>query len=183
MILTVVYSSANRWPLTWTTPQTAIFPPIGPAITIWLFLEPIGFPKPPGVTIQDWWSPGFIVTWMAIGPPSWTQTQGWTTAIVPLQLPETIRVLKATTLPAVSISMGVYLELRIQALTGLTFLSVINFPLGNRLEATVLADIFNMFNENNFDGLGSTLVGAGSFLTPTSAFNPREYQLGVTVSF
>lgn len=56
-------------------------------------------------------------------------------------------------------------------------------PLGGRYLVTLLADVFNVFDETNFAGVGGTRVGTGTFLTPTSAFNPREFQLGVKFEF
>lgn len=52
-------------------------------------------------------------------------------------------------------------------------------PLTGRYLVKLQADVFNVFDETNFTGLGGTRVGTGSFLTPTSTFNPREFQLGV----
>ncbi len=60
-------------------------------------------------------------------------------------------------------------------------------PLTQRYTVSLLADIFNVTDEVNFNGLGNTQgdnrVGTGTFLTPTSAFNPLEFQLGVRFEF
>ncbi len=56
-------------------------------------------------------------------------------------------------------------------------------PFGGRFALTVLGDVFNVTDEVNFAGLGGNRLGIGSFLTPTSAFNPREFQLGVRFEF
>ena len=57
----------------------------------------------------------------------------------------------------------------------------------SRFSLTLLADIFNVTDEVNFNGLGNTAgdnrVGTGTFLTPTSAFNPQEIQIGVRFEF
>jgi len=56
-------------------------------------------------------------------------------------------------------------------------------PFGGRFVVTLLADIFNVTNEDNFGSLDNGRVGTGTFLTPTNAFNPRELQLGVRFEF
>jgi outer membrane receptor protein involved in Fe transport len=56
-------------------------------------------------------------------------------------------------------------------------------PVGGRVVATVLADVFNVFDETNFETVGGNIVGTGAFLVPNTAFNPREIQLGVRVEF
>ncbi len=60
-------------------------------------------------------------------------------------------------------------------------------PVASRYGFTLLADIFNLTDETNFNGLGNTQgdnrVGTGTFLTPTSAFNPQEFQIGVRFEF
>ena len=53
-----------------------------------------------------------------------------------------------------------------------------------RFNITVLADIFNVTNAVSFgNSLGSTRVSSGSFLIPTAALAPREFQLGARVDF
>ena len=54
-------------------------------------------------------------------------------------------------------------------------------PLGSRFDVTLLADFFNVLDETNFDSIDNGRVGTGTFLTPTSAFNPQERQIGVRV--
>ncbi|RMH20495.1 MAG: TonB-dependent receptor [Acidobacteria bacterium] len=56
-------------------------------------------------------------------------------------------------------------------------------PLSSRYEIKLQADIFNLFDETNFASLGGTRVGLSSFLIPTSALNPREFQLGIKFQF
>ena len=60
-------------------------------------------------------------------------------------------------------------------------------PVSSRYSFTLLADIFNITDETNFNGLGNTQgdnrVATGTFLTPTSAFNPQEFQIGVRFEF
>lgn len=56
-------------------------------------------------------------------------------------------------------------------------------PFTGRYLVKLQADIFNVFDETNFASLGGNRVGTGTFLTPTSAFNPREFQLGVKFEF
>jgi hypothetical protein len=56
-------------------------------------------------------------------------------------------------------------------------------PFGDRVVATALLDVFNVFDETNYANLGADRVGTGGFLIPSSAFNPRELQLGVRVEF
>ncbi len=60
-------------------------------------------------------------------------------------------------------------------------------PFATRYSVTLLADIFNVTDETNFNGLGNTAgdnrVGTGTFLTPTSAFNPLEFQIGARFEF
>ena len=56
-------------------------------------------------------------------------------------------------------------------------------PIAGDVEAQLVADVFNLFDEVNYDGLGGTVGGLGSFLTPQTAFNPREFQVGVRVEF
>jgi hypothetical protein len=56
-------------------------------------------------------------------------------------------------------------------------------PFGDRVVATALVDVFNVFDETNYANLGADRVGTGGFLIPSSAFNPRELQLGVRVEF
>jgi hypothetical protein len=58
-----------------------------------------------------------------------------------------------------------------------------NFPLSDRFTLEMLADVFNVFDTVNYNGLGGTRAGLGSFLTPQSAFNPRELQLGAKLRF
>lgn len=53
----------------------------------------------------------------------------------------------------------------------------------NVTRITVLFDIFNTFNTVNFDGLGSTRPAIGSFLVASSAYQPREFQLGARIDF
>ena len=49
--------------------------------------------------------------------------------------------------------------------------------------ATVVFDVFNVTNRTNFSNAGSSFVTSGSFLIPSSAFQPREFQLGVRADF
>ncbi|MEM7352016.1 MAG: hypothetical protein AAF657_14545, partial [Acidobacteriota bacterium] len=56
-------------------------------------------------------------------------------------------------------------------------------PLSSRFELTLLADLFNIFDETNFGSLNNGRIGTGTFLTPRTAFNPREIQLGVRLEF
>ena len=60
-------------------------------------------------------------------------------------------------------------------------------PLTGRYSVDLHADVFNVTDEVNFNGLGNTAgdnrIGTGIFLTPTSAFNPREFQLGIRFEF
>lgn len=56
-------------------------------------------------------------------------------------------------------------------------------PFGSNYELTLLADIFNITDETNFGSLNNGRENTGTFLTPTNAFNPREYQLGVRFEF
>jgi outer membrane receptor protein involved in Fe transport len=58
-----------------------------------------------------------------------------------------------------------------------------NVPFGNRYNAQLLADIFNVFDEVNFAGLGGTREGVGGFLIPNDSLNPRQFQLGVRFEF
>jgi len=56
-------------------------------------------------------------------------------------------------------------------------------PLPKLETLSLILDVFNLFDETNYANLGSSLVGTGTFLTPTAAFNPREVQLGVRLTF
>ena len=56
-------------------------------------------------------------------------------------------------------------------------------PLSGRLDLTLLVDIFNIFDETNFGTLDNGRVGTGTFLTPQTAFNPQEIQIGVKLEF
>lgn len=56
-------------------------------------------------------------------------------------------------------------------------------PLRGRFDLTLLADIFNIFDETNFGSLNGGRVGTGTFLTPQTAFNPQEIQIGVRLEF
>ncbi len=56
-------------------------------------------------------------------------------------------------------------------------------PITDRYDVTLLADIFNVFDETNFGSLNNQRVGTGTFLTPQSAFNPMEFQIGVRFEF
>jgi len=58
-----------------------------------------------------------------------------------------------------------------------------DLPISSRYVVKLQADIFNLFDETNFANLGGTRAGTGSFLTPRSALNPRELQLGVKLEF
>ena len=56
-------------------------------------------------------------------------------------------------------------------------------PLTGRFDLTLLADIFNVFDETNFGSLDNGREGTGTFLTPRTAFNPQEIQVGVRFEF
>ncbi len=58
-------------------------------------------------------------------------------------------------------------------------------PFTSKLILTVLLDVFNVLEEDNFSNTGSTIVGTGGFLIPTSVYAPggREIQLGVRLNF
>lgn len=58
-----------------------------------------------------------------------------------------------------------------------------DIPITGRLLARLQLDVFNVFDETNLADLGSDRVGTPTFLVPSSAFNPREYQLGVRLQF
>ncbi len=58
-----------------------------------------------------------------------------------------------------------------------------DLPISGRFVAKLQADIFNLFDETNFASLGGTRDGLGSFLTPGSALNPREFQIGIKLEF
>lgn len=58
-----------------------------------------------------------------------------------------------------------------------------DIPVTGRVLARLQLDVFNVFDETNFADLGSDRVGTPTFLVPSSAFNPREYQLGVRLQF
>ncbi len=58
-----------------------------------------------------------------------------------------------------------------------------SMPIAGSFEAQVIADVFNALDEVNFDGVGGNIAGQGNFLTPQTAFNPREFQLGVRLQF
>ncbi len=49
--------------------------------------------------------------------------------------------------------------------------------------ATVIFDVFNATNRTNFTNAGSSFVTSGSFLIPSQANQPREFQLGVRADF
>ena len=49
--------------------------------------------------------------------------------------------------------------------------------------ATVSFDVFNLTNRVNFSNAGSSFVTSGSFLVPSRAFQPREFQLGIRADF
>ncbi len=48
---------------------------------------------------------------------------------------------------------------------------------------TIVADFFNIFDETNFENLGSTFATESAFLIPSQAFSPRQIQLGARVNF
>ena len=56
-------------------------------------------------------------------------------------------------------------------------------PFGDRFEATLLADFFNVTNRTNFNQMGSDIITSGSFLIPSAAHPPREIQLGARFTF
>ena len=56
-------------------------------------------------------------------------------------------------------------------------------PIGDRYDVMILADWFNVFNTVNYTGVGGTREGLGSFLNPSSAHQPREFQLGARFTF
>lgn len=58
-----------------------------------------------------------------------------------------------------------------------------DMPISGRYVIKLQADIFNFFDETNFASLGGTRQGTGTFLTPGSALNPREFQLGLRFEF
>ena len=58
-----------------------------------------------------------------------------------------------------------------------------DLPLTDRFVTKLQIDVFNLFDETNFESLGGTRAGLGSFLTPNGALNPRELQLGVKLTF
>jgi hypothetical protein len=49
--------------------------------------------------------------------------------------------------------------------------------------ATVSFDAFNVTDRTNFSNAGSSYVTSGSFLIPSSAHQPREFQLGIRADF
>ena len=51
------------------------------------------------------------------------------------------------------------------------------------LTVTVVADLFNIFDETNFSNLGSTFTTSDAFLLPSQANSPRQIQLGARVNF
>jgi outer membrane receptor protein involved in Fe transport len=54
----------------------------------------------------------------------------------------------------------------------------------DRFNITFLADVFNVADTVNFEGsIGSTRFAQSSFLIPTSAQNPREFQFGARLDF
>jgi hypothetical protein len=57
-----------------------------------------------------------------------------------------------------------------------------NFVVGGRLRLTVLAQVFNLFNEVNW-GAPNTTVGAANFGRVTSAESMRAMELGVKMTF
>jgi hypothetical protein len=56
-------------------------------------------------------------------------------------------------------------------------------PIVRGIQGQLVADVFNVFDEVNYDGFGGNVFGQGPFLTPQTAFNPREFQLGVRIEF
>ena len=58
-------------------------------------------------------------------------------------------------------------------------------PFNSRVVVTALVDIFNVLEEDNFANVGSTIVGTGGFLIPTTVYPPggREFQLGFRLTF
>ena len=56
-------------------------------------------------------------------------------------------------------------------------------PIAERFVVKLQGDVFNLLDQVNYTGLGGTLLDTGTFLTPTSAFAPRELQLGVKLEF
>lgn len=56
-------------------------------------------------------------------------------------------------------------------------------PLTGRYQLGLVADVFNVTDRVNFDGVGSTRVDTGGFLVPTAVFPPRRFQLAVRFDF
>lgn len=50
-------------------------------------------------------------------------------------------------------------------------------------QLTLIAEVFNATNRANFVNAGGAISGTGGFLTPAATFSPREFQLGVRLSF
>ena len=48
---------------------------------------------------------------------------------------------------------------------------------------TLIGEVFNATDRVNFVNSGGALAGTAGFLTPTSTFSPREFQLGARLSF
>jgi len=58
-----------------------------------------------------------------------------------------------------------------------------NIPIRDRFTASLMVEVFNVFDETNFDSVGGTLEGTGTFLVPNVSLNPRQFQLGVRFGF
>jgi len=59
-----------------------------------------------------------------------------------------------------------------------------SLPLPRRATAvTLIGEVFNVMNRTNFESAGGTIVGTAGFLSPTTTFSPREFQLGARLSF
>ncbi|HEX9736763.1 MAG TPA: TonB-dependent receptor [Thermoanaerobaculia bacterium] len=58
-----------------------------------------------------------------------------------------------------------------------------NVPIRDRFTASLMVEIFNVFDETNFDSVGGTIDGTGTFLVPNLSLNPRQFQLGVRFGF
>jgi len=48
---------------------------------------------------------------------------------------------------------------------------------------TLIGDVFNVTGRTNFVNAGGAILGTEGLLTPTSTFNPREFQVGARLSF
>jgi hypothetical protein len=59
-----------------------------------------------------------------------------------------------------------------------------SFPIGDRVKLELRAETFNTFNHTEFESISTTYSsGAASFGKVTAVYDPREIQLGGTLSF